>query len=401
MTRPRRLLLGAILIVAGGITGLLPQVARGDPIPTIAVVPPSSVVPITQGTVQVRIAVQNVADMGAWEFGLEVSNPDVLEIPLDPNKPDPAPAPGTVTPLYEFFNLPGATCQGPQFRRVGDVVMQNAIYFGCNAPGVYNRERGQYEPGVSGSGDLAVVTLNIKGTGDAPLTFYKVGLAHPEGDEIPADGANGVVTVLAPAEPTPTALPPTPTKVPGALTPTPPPDAPTPDPTQAAEATAVATATAGAGGGQQNTGGTPSGSGSGQGGSPSAASGGAGTAAGAGQARAQASQTGVAGTAGAAAPAGAGVAGTRGGEGAGAAQPGSSEGQQTGAARGTSGPSGSARGSASGRSGNANFPGAGTGPGDTSETWSEVLGGVLAAVGAALVLSALSRSVRGLGPDQG
>lgn len=154
---------------------------------TVRIDPPTQHVDIgNQFTV--RVMVDDVSDLGAYEFTLQF-DPSVVTYVSVANS--------------DFLGSTGRQvfCP-PAIRDVG------TVRFACATIGL--------NPGASGSGELAVVTFSGATDGVSPLDLIMISLGDPIGDDIPAFPQNGSVSVGAGTPgPTPTPATPTPTPTPG------------------------------------------------------------------------------------------------------------------------------------------------------------------------------------------
>ena len=197
----------AALLVAGTLAvAMVVTVASGETagVAYYTITPPSQVVQSDATEVAVDININDVNDLGAFEFRL-VYAPTVLKFKEVRRGP--------------FIGSSGRTVTCLTGQRT-----TSTVQWGCTSTG-------QVGTGVSGSGLAATVVFAPVGVGTSPLVFNKVEFADTLSDaampsSIPHEGA---VQVVGPDDPTNEPPPPTPTHDATLLTPTPVADAPTPD----------------------------------------------------------------------------------------------------------------------------------------------------------------------------
>ena len=174
------------------------------PGPAIVRVDPASQDQLKGSLFSVDIVVENVANLGAYQFSL-AWNPDVLGFVNIGNG--------------AFLSSSGRTtfCFDP-------TIGVNTVSFGCVTTG-------SVPPGATGSGVLAQVVFSAvdASAGPSPLDLFNVALSTPLGTDIPVSAVDGAVTVQeAPTR--------TPTPCPGGICPTP---TITPTPTETPTPTAT------------------------------------------------------------------------------------------------------------------------------------------------------------------
>ncbi len=121
--------------------------------------------------IRVDVLVENVSDLGAFEFILKFDG-SLLEVSEDSIEEGPFLA----TSGRETF------CQSPS-------VDSNALRYACVTLGEQPRA------GAEGGGLLASVYFKPKGEGDAPIEFDRAQLANPPGDRIEAVWESGRISV--------------------------------------------------------------------------------------------------------------------------------------------------------------------------------------------------------------
>lgn len=143
----------------------------------VRVDPSSQTVPVGAGF-SVDIRVENVANLGSYEWMLAF---------------DPA--------IIEFVSVFNGSFLGRTGRTVfcpGAILDVGSVRFGCSTTGAT-------PPGPSGSGVLSTVTFSALASGTSPLDLVWVELSDPLAEDIPAAAQGGSVTVVPAPTPTPTA----------------------------------------------------------------------------------------------------------------------------------------------------------------------------------------------------
>jgi hypothetical protein len=176
-----------------------PFAVRADNPPVIRLDPPSQSVDVGNGPFTVSVMVDNVADLGAYEFQLQFDPAVVRFVGVEDG--------GFLGSTGRQLQCPTATLFYP-----ADGDLPNEIRDGCST-------LNSTPAGPSGSGRLAVVTFAPIGSGYSDLTFTAVGphmdVTGISGDSLSPTTQNGAVTITGDG-PAATPAPDEPTSVPTA-----------------------------------------------------------------------------------------------------------------------------------------------------------------------------------------
>jgi hypothetical protein len=215
----------AILAGLGVVIALLgprpagPALGQGT---TVRVVSPGTA--SVSSTVAVEIRVEDVANLGAYEWGLAY-DPALLRLDNVTNGPFLG-STGRTVPPCSLLLPPGIDTNGDTVIEspVDTVVPEGTARFGCNTTGQ------NPAPSTTDSKVLSSVTFTALASGTSPLSILAA-LADPFGDDIPTGVVSASITVAGGATPTPGGPSPTPggpSPTPGSPTPTPVGPSPTP-----------------------------------------------------------------------------------------------------------------------------------------------------------------------------
>jgi hypothetical protein len=207
MRRPVAVGIAGLLVAGmlGMVAGIQAQFAEGADGAIYTITPPSQVVQSDAAEVAVQVTVEDVDNLGAFEFRM-VYDPAVLTFKEVRRGP--------------FIGSTGRGVTCPRAATDG-----SSVQYGCNTTG-YPR------PGPGGSGLVATVAFVPKAPGTSPLVFNKVEFADAtdDADSITAGTPKeAAVQVVGPDDDTNQPPPATPTHDARLLTPTPADGAPTDD----------------------------------------------------------------------------------------------------------------------------------------------------------------------------
>ncbi len=133
----------------------------------MCVIPASQAV-ATGSTVTVQVMVNNVTNLGAYEFELSF---------------DPAIISYVSVGNGDFLSSTGRTVSCPS-----PILTAGSVRFGCVS-------QGSSPPAPNGSGVLATLTFTATAPGTSPLAFLLATLSDPLGNDIPATATGGQVVV--------------------------------------------------------------------------------------------------------------------------------------------------------------------------------------------------------------
>lgn len=157
----RGLLMAGILLLGT----LLPASGTTGAAETVIAIRPASVQTAPGHVLTVEIYATQAANLAAFEFFLHF-DPTILH--------------ATHVEAGEFL-----TASGRRLVPLGPDLQADRIGFGVATYGE--------EPGVSGEGVIARLTLHVVGSGTSPLRFQRLIITDPDANELPVRGVDGQV----------------------------------------------------------------------------------------------------------------------------------------------------------------------------------------------------------------
>lgn len=184
----RGILWGGVILAIAVLASLGPASRAGAQEPTVRLEVPSLDEQVGEAPFPVDVVVEDVADLGAFEFRLAYDE--------------------SVLRYLEWAEGPFLGSSGRTVECLDPRLAPGSVHILCVT-------LGQEPPGPDGSGTLATVTFELLGPGTSPLRFEALTLAEPDAQRIQAvsehgliafDPAGVVVTPVSIATPTPTAV---------------------------------------------------------------------------------------------------------------------------------------------------------------------------------------------------